>query len=106
VSACGWQADEWIIAQRGDGFQCHVAGSLDGSLVILLQEQCAYPPDDGIVVGEDADDFSASLDLAVETLDQMGRMKLCPVLFGKAHAGEHIDVRHDPSAWRVWAPSA
>jgi len=87
MSACGWQADEWIIAHRGDGSQCHVAGPLDGPRVILLQEQCIYLPDDGIKVGEDADDFSASLDLAVETLDRMGRMKLYPVLFGKAQQG-------------------
>jgi len=73
VSACGWQADEWIIAHRGDGFQCHhVAGPLDGPLVILLQEQCTYPPNDGIVAREDTDEFSAALDLAVETLDRMG----------------------------------
>ena len=57
------------MAHRGDGFQCHVAGSLNGPLVILLEQQCADQPDDGIVVGENADDFSASLDLAVKAFD-------------------------------------
>ncbi len=37
-SACRWQADERIIAHFGDGFQCHVAGPLDGPLIILFEQ--------------------------------------------------------------------
>ncbi|EKF60305.1 hypothetical protein QWE_06851 [Agrobacterium albertimagni AOL15] len=37
----------------------------------MLEQQRPNEPDDGIVVGEDADDFCASLDLAVETLDRI-----------------------------------
>ncbi|AMM86028.1 transposase [Martelella sp. AD-3] len=77
MSACCWQADERIIAHRGDCLKCHVAGPLDGPFVVLLQEQGTDQSDDGVVVGEDANDFSASLDLAVETLDRICRMKLC-----------------------------
>src|SRR6266705_1484620 len=33
----GGQLDQGILAQRGDGFQRHVAGPLDGPFVILLQ---------------------------------------------------------------------
>jgi hypothetical protein len=33
------QADEGIIAQRGDGFQRHVSGALDGPFVVLLEQQ-------------------------------------------------------------------
>ena len=27
----------WIIAQRRDGFQCHVASPLDGPFIVLLE---------------------------------------------------------------------
>ncbi len=79
MSACGWQADERIIAHRGDCLKCHVAGPLDGPFVVLLQEQGTDQSDDGLVVAEDASYFSASIDLAIETLDRMCRIKLCPV---------------------------
>lgn len=90
MSACGWQADERIIAHCCDGFQCHVAGSLDGPFIVLFEQERADEPDDGVIVGEDADNLGAPLDLAVETLDRVGRMKLGPMLFGKGHVGEHI----------------
>ena len=87
MSACGWQADERIIAHCRDGFQCHVAGSLDGPFVVLFEEQCTDQSDDGIVVGEDTDDLGAPLDLAVETFDRIGAVKLGPVLLWKGHVG-------------------
>ena len=38
-SAChGWQADEGIIAQWGDGFQRHVSRPLDGPLIVLFEQ--------------------------------------------------------------------
>ena len=52
------------MAQRGDGFQRHVAGALDGPFVVLFEEEGADQADDGVVVGEDADDVGAPLDLA------------------------------------------
>ena len=33
----GWQADGGIIADRGDAFQRHVAGALDGPFVVLFE---------------------------------------------------------------------
>lgn len=71
MSACSWQADEGIIAHYGDGFQRHVAGPLDGPFIVLFEQQRADETNDGIVVGKDADDFCAPLDLAVETLDRV-----------------------------------
>ena len=71
MSACGWQADERIIAHCGDGLKCHLAGSLNSPLVVLLEEQSADEPDDGVVVRKDTDDFGAPLDLAVETFDRV-----------------------------------
>jgi hypothetical protein len=44
---------------------------LDGPFVGLFQEQCADEADDGLVVGEDADDFCAALDLAIESFDRV-----------------------------------
>ena len=60
------------MAERDDGFQAHVAGALNGPFVILLQEQGADQAGDGGLVGEDADDLAASLDLAVEPLQRIG----------------------------------
>lgn len=88
VSACGCQADERIIAHRGDGLKCHVAGSLDSPLVVLFEQQRADETNDGIVVGEDADDLCAALNLAVEAFDRIGAVELGPVLPGKGHVVE------------------
>ena len=68
----------------------HVAGALDGPLVVLFEQQCADETDDGIVVGEDTDNFCAPLNLAVQALDRVGAVKLGPVLPGKGHVGEHV----------------
>ena len=67
----GGQLDEGIVAQRGDRFQRHVAGALDCPFVVLFEEDSADEPDDGLVVGEDADDLGAALDLAVDALDRV-----------------------------------
>ena len=50
-----WQADGGIIAQRGDGFQGQVAGTLDRPFIVLFDEDGADEPDDGGLIGEDAD---------------------------------------------------
>lgn len=44
-----------MIAQGGDGFLAHVANALDGLLIILCEQQHTDKPDDGSLVGEDAD---------------------------------------------------
>jgi CheY-like chemotaxis protein len=48
------QADDGIIAQRSDGFQTHVAGTLDGPFVVLFEQQGADQADDRGLVREDA----------------------------------------------------
>ncbi len=83
MSACRWQADERIIAHRGDCLKCHVAGPLDGPLVILFEQQRPDESDDCVIVGKDADDLCASFDLTVETFDGVCAVKLGPVLPGK-----------------------
>src|SRR3954451_18426429 len=79
----GWQADERIIAQRGDGFQCHVSGALDCPFIVLFEQQRADKANDGMVVWEDADDLGPTLDLAVDALDRIDGMQLGAVLFGE-----------------------
>ncbi len=76
MSARRWQADERIIAHYGDGFQRHVAGPLDGPFIVVFEQQRADETNDGIVVGKDADDLGAPLDLAVETFDWIGAVQL------------------------------
>ena len=53
VSGCDcWQADGWIIAQRRDGFEAHVACTLHGPLIILFEQQGTDESDDGDLIGE------------------------------------------------------
>ncbi len=68
----GGQLDEGIVAQRCDGFQGHVARALDGPFVVLLEQDGTDEPDDSGLVGEDADDLGAALDLAVEPFQRIG----------------------------------
>ena len=60
-----------IIAQLRDGFQRHVAGTLDNPFVVLLEQDRSDEADDGVLIGEDADDLGSPLDLAVKALDQV-----------------------------------
>jgi hypothetical protein len=47
---------------------------LDGPLVIALEQQRTDETHDGIVIGEDADDVGAALDLAIQALDRIRGM--------------------------------
>ena len=42
-----------------------VSGSLDGPFVVSFEEDRADEPEDRLVIGKDADDLGAALDLAV-----------------------------------------
>ena len=84
------QADDGIIGDRGDGLKGHVAGALDGPLVVLLEEDGADQSGDCGLVGEDADDLGAPLDFAVEALDGIGAVKLGSMLLWKGHVRQHI----------------
>jgi len=48
--------------------------------VVLLDRQHRDQPDQGGVVGEDADDVGAAADLAVKPLQRVGRAELAAVL--------------------------
>ena len=62
------QPGNGIIAQRCDGFRRHVAGALH----VLFEQDGANEAGDGGLVGEDAHDLGAPLDLAVEPFDGIG----------------------------------
>lgn len=66
VSGDSRKAHGGIIAQQGDGSQCHVASTLDAPPVILLEQDCADQTGDGVLIGKDADHFGPPLDLAVD----------------------------------------
>ena len=92
-----------IIAQGRDGFQRHVAGALDRPFIVLLEQDRADETDDGVLVGEDADDLGAPLDLAVEAFDRVGRVQLGAMLRpGRSYRRGHRP-RPRPGRWRAWA---
>ena len=69
------------MAQRGNGFQCHVAASLNRPFVVLFQKDRAYEAEDVGFVGQDAHHIGAPLNLAIETFDRIGGVDLRPVVF-------------------------
>ena len=87
-------------------YKRHVSGALHSPFVILFEQQCADESDDGVVVGEDADDLGSSLDLAIETLDRIRAVKLGPMLLRECHVGEHVGlgVVHDGGELRHFWP--
>lgn len=103
-SAChGWRADERIIAHLADGFQRHVSSALDCPFVILFEQDRADESDDSVVVGKDADDIGAALDLAVETFDGIcNRYKS----FGADALLQFIELRRMLRASGTEAPGA
>jgi hypothetical protein len=50
----------------------------------LLDDDVGGEPDQGAVVGEDADDVGAAVDLAADPLERIGRAQLRLVVGGKA----------------------
>jgi hypothetical protein len=68
----GWQAEDRIIAQRGDGFQGHVASALNGPFIVLLKQDGADETVNRLLIGEDANDVSPALDLAIEPFQRIG----------------------------------
>ena len=73
----------------------------DEPLVILLDEQCAGEPDQGGVVGVDADDVGAPADLAVDALERVGASQLGPVLARERVEGEQV-VLGVQSSWATF----
>src|SRR4051812_46063767 len=79
-----------IIADRRDAFQRHVAGALNGPLVVLLEQNGADELGDGRFVGEDADGIGAALELAVEAVERLGAVQLRALLGRQATTSDSI----------------
>ena len=62
----------------------------DEPFVVLLDDDAGGEPDQGAVVGEDADDVGAPTDLAVDPLERVGRAQLRPVVGGEGVEGEQV----------------
>ena len=58
--------------------------------VVLFDDDAGREPEQGAVVGEDADDVGAAADLAVEPLQRIGAPELAPVVEGEGVEGEQI----------------
>jgi len=65
---------------------------LHGPFVVLLEQDCADEPDDGVLIGEDADDLGALLDLAIDAFERVGRVQLGAVCGREGHAGEDVGL--------------
>jgi hypothetical protein len=66
--------------------------ALNRPLVILLEQQGTDKADHGGLVGEDADDLAASLDLAIEAFERIGGVQLDAMLGGEAHVGQDVGL--------------
>jgi hypothetical protein len=64
VAGCGWAGER---VDLGEDLQAHVAMGF-GPFVVLLHQDRADEPDDGVAVGEDADHVGAPAQFAVEPL--------------------------------------
>jgi hypothetical protein len=62
----------------------------DEPLVVLLDDDAGGEPDQGSVVGEDADDVGAAADLAVDPLERVRRAELRPVHQREGVEGEQV----------------
>jgi hypothetical protein len=51
------KADGWIIVQRRDGFHCHVAGTPNRPIIVLLEQDRADEADDGYRSGSTPDAY-------------------------------------------------
>src|ERR1700677_3192177 len=95
----GWQPDDEIIAHVSDSFQGHVSAALNRPFVVLFEQKGADETAYGLLVGEDANHISASLDLAVEAFDRICAVKLGSMFLGEAHVGQDVvfGLVHDGS---------
>ena len=90
----------------GDCFQRHVAGALNGPLIILLEQDRTDEPCDGGFIWKESDDVAAPLDLPFQSFDRVGGVYFGPALSGEAHVGQHVGfgtVERGCQFWHAWA---
>ena len=89
----GGQADQGVsIAPGADRFKRHVAPGYR-PLVGLLEQDRTDEPRNRSGVGEDTDNIGAPLDLAVQSLERVGRRQLGPVVLRERTVGQNIMFR-------------
>jgi hypothetical protein len=83
---------QWLLGLRdlGHGGLGEEAAALELPFLLLLQQLAAHQPGDRAVVGEDADDVGASLDLLVQALQRVGAPDLAPVLLREVQERQHV----------------
>jgi hypothetical protein len=59
-------------------------------MLVLFQQDRPHQPDDRGVIGEDADDMGAALDLLVDLLEQVGAPDLFPEGLGDGAEGQQV----------------
>jgi len=91
-----------MIAQWRDGFQRHVAGTLDRPLTVQLEQDPSDEADDGTLIRKDADDFGLPLDLAVEAFDWIAGAHLGSMLRRERLVGEHVGLGLVEEAGKLW----
>ena len=83
----GWKFARLGIEQRrckfGHSLDLHVA-ALEQPLVVLFEQHGTDQPGDAGLVGKDADDIGAPLDLFVEAFQRIGECNLVRCWAGKA----------------------
>jgi hypothetical protein len=89
----------------GHWFDLHVA-ILELPLVILFEQDGADEPDDGLLIGKDADDIAAALDLFIEAFQDVGAMQLGSVLGRKGHVGQHVCLAVVHEGGKFWPSGA
>lgn len=58
----------------------------------MFEQDRADETDNGSLIGEDADDLGPGLDLAVEALDLVGRVRLGASPRRERHIGQHVGL--------------
>lgn len=86
-------------SESGSWFPPFYSRRVDDPFVVLLERDRAGEADEGVIIGEDADDPGPALDFAVEALDRVGRVQLDEVLLREGHVGENgsLGIIHE---WR------
>ena len=75
---------------------------MDSPLVILFEQDGTDEAGDGSFIGEDADDLSAALDLAIQSLQRIGAVQLGAVLGREAHVGQHVGLSLIHQGGELW----
>ncbi len=86
----GWRQENFIIAERSDGFQRHVAGASHGPFVVLFEQDVSDEARKRFFVWKDTRNVGSALDLAVQTLDGIGRVRLDEAFLRERRIGQGV----------------